>query len=111
MAHDVVRIDTDPTPSLAELAREVRHTGMTVVLREKGEDVAVLSPTTPKRRRQVSPAAGRTSPRRRTKALTADDPLFHHVGTSHADVPDVSGNKHRHLADAYQTKGRGQVYW
>jgi hypothetical protein len=50
MAHEVVRIDIDPTPNLAELAREVRRTQTTVVLQEEGEDVAVLSPARPKRR-------------------------------------------------------------
>ncbi|MGH2587575.1 MAG: hypothetical protein ACRDJE_21870, partial [Dehalococcoidia bacterium] len=90
MARDIVRIDVDPTLTLAELVREVRRTRTPVVLQEEGEDIAVLSPTTPKRRRQVSPA-GRTSTRRRTGSLTADDPLFRHIGTSRADIPAVSG--------------------
>jgi hypothetical protein len=50
MAHEVVRIDVPPTPTLAQLAEEVARTRQPRVLRRGEEDLAVLSPTKPKRR-------------------------------------------------------------
>lgn len=91
-----VDIDSIPPPDVAHLAEEVARTRQPRVLRRGDTDLAVLSPITPARRRRDHP-------------LTTDDPLFRHVGTSQADVTDVSSNTRRSLAEAYERKDRGRT--
>lgn len=53
MTHETTIIDLldlSAMPDLARLAREVHRTRRSIVLRDKDEDVAVLSPAAPKRR-------------------------------------------------------------
>ena len=54
MTREAVLMDLDQTqmPDLVRLAKEVRRTKLPIVLRENGEDVAVLSPASTKRRRR-----------------------------------------------------------
>ena len=54
MTRDAILIDLTQLqmPELARLAQEVRRTQLPIVLRENGEDVAVLSPAKPARRRK-----------------------------------------------------------
>jgi hypothetical protein len=51
MTREAVPLDLRQLPDLARLAREVRRTNTPMVLRENGEDLAVLSPARPKRRK------------------------------------------------------------
>ena len=54
MTREAVPMDLNQIhmPDLARLAKEVRRTKLPIVLRENGEDVAVLSPAKPARRRK-----------------------------------------------------------
>ena len=59
MARDAPPVDISTMPDLARLAEEVARTGTSLVLRRGDEDIAVLSPATPKRRlkgEQLTPA-------------------------------------------------------
>ena len=49
MARAVKPIDVDGVPELVRLAREVRESGEPHVLREGGEDLALLTPVAPTR--------------------------------------------------------------
>ena len=65
MASELAPIDISSMPDLARLADEVRSTKKTRVLRRNNEDVALLVPATPAKRR------------RRAKAVSpADDAAF-----------------------------------
>ena len=50
MTREAVPMDLHQMPDLARLAQEVRRTKLPIVLREDGEDVAILSPAETKRR-------------------------------------------------------------
>ena len=52
MAQELTPIDISTMPELARLAKEVRDTGTPRRLRHGNEDVAILSPTRPPRRRR-----------------------------------------------------------
>ena len=52
MTREAARIDISTMPDLARLAEEVARTRTPRVLRRGDEDLAILSPTTPKRRRR-----------------------------------------------------------
>jgi hypothetical protein len=118
MVREAAPIDVGNLPELARLAEEVARSGRPRRLRRGDTDLAILSPartrerTTPRRgdrRADAKVRPEKPARRRRGGALTAADPLFRHIGTSHADVSDVSNNKHRYLADAYHTKGRNRT--
>ena len=95
MTREAAPVDISTMPDLTKLAEEVARTRQSRVLRRGDTDLAVLSPPPSTRRRRAQP-------------LTTEDPLFRHLGTSQADVADVSSNKHAYLADAYETNGRGR---
>ena len=98
MANESQPIDITTIPELAHLVDEVQRTRRSRVIRRADEVVAVLSPVAP------APKKRRT----RGRVLTEDDPLFALIGIGHSGGPgDVSANKHRYLAEAYQAKGRG----
>jgi hypothetical protein len=114
MTREATRLDISTLPEVARLARAVVQDGRRIVLQDGDRDLAVLSPAPETHRRRPATRA-RTSgpsparPRRRTKSLTTDDPLFRQIGTDRSDYTDVSNNKDRYLADAYEQKGRPQT--
>ncbi len=55
MTRELAPIDVSAMPDVARLAQEVARTRTPIVLREGGEDVAVLSPAPAKRRRAAKP--------------------------------------------------------
>ena len=84
------RIDISSIPELLKLVQEMRQTNEPSILRQEGEDVAMLTPLKPVTKRSV-----------RGKPTTADDPLWKLVGIGHSGRGDVSENKHKYLAEAY----------
>ena len=46
MTREAEPLDVDAIPELARLAREVAHTGRPRLLRENGEDLAIIAPAT-----------------------------------------------------------------
>ena len=84
------RIDISSIPELLKLVQEVQQTNEPTILRQEGEDVAMLTPLKPVTKRSV-----------RGKPTTADDPLWKLVGIGHSGKGDVSENKHKYLAEAY----------
>ena len=90
MAKELKRIDISSIPELVKLAKEVQTTNKPAILRQEGEDVAMLTPIKPVAKRRV-----------RGKPTTADDPLWKLIGIGHSGKGDVSANKHKYLAEAY----------
>lgn len=94
MAKELKPIDVSNVPELLRIAREVRETGESRLLKSDGEELAVLTPVQPPRR---------TRPRR--GSLTKDDPLFSLIGIGRSGIPGgVSGKKHEYLARAYRPR-------
>jgi hypothetical protein len=88
MAQERKHVDISNEPALVKLAKEVRASGVSVVLQIDSEDVAVLTP--PRRQRK-----------RRTGILEPDDPLLDLVGAFESKVPGgVSADKHEALLRA-----------
>lgn len=88
------RIDISRMPELLHLAQEVRSTNESAVLQQESEDLAILSPVTPKKRS-------------RTKAqpVTSADALFRLIGIGKSGIPGgISGKKHEYLARAYRPR-------
>lgn len=91
MAKEPKRIDISAIPELLSIAEEVRRTNETRILKQDGEDLAILTP--------IRPVAKRVA---KGKPTSVDDPLWKLVGIGHSGGPgDVSANKHKYLADAY----------
>jgi hypothetical protein len=95
MARELKPIDITHTPDVLRLAEEVARSGIPRVLRSHDRDVAV-----------ISPAPSKPSRAGRGKRTSRKDALWDIVAIADAadfpDVPDdVSTNKHRYLADAY----------
>jgi hypothetical protein len=84
------RIDISRMPELLSIAQEVRSTNEPRILQQDSEDVAMLTPITPVAKRIV-----------RGKPTSADDPLWKLIGIGHSGKGDISGNKHKYLAEAY----------
>jgi antitoxin (DNA-binding transcriptional repressor) of toxin-antitoxin stability system len=55
MAREAIVIELTTLPDFSRLVREVARNGQRVMLRDNGEDVAVLSPAPAKRRRVRKP--------------------------------------------------------
>ncbi len=92
MAKELKRIDIGSIPELMKLVQEVRRTNEPRILQEESEDVAILSPTRPKKRAKT-----------RGKAVTSEDALFRLIGIGQSGIPGgVSGKKHEYLARAYR---------
>ena len=51
MARESIAVDVDGMPEVVRLARVVRESGTPRVLRQRGEDIAVIRPLPPPRRR------------------------------------------------------------
>ena len=99
MARELRPIDISNNPELLRLAEEVAATQEPRVLRRESEEVAVLMPAPPKKKR-----ASRGRPVPRGKPTTEDDPLWNIIGLAEGPddgITDVSANKLKYLAEAY----------
>jgi hypothetical protein len=86
------RIDISRIPELLHLVQEVRATNESRILQQESEDLAILSPVTPKK-----PSPTKAQP------VTSDDALFRLIGIGKSGTPGgVSGKKHEYLARAYR---------
>lgn len=95
MSKELAPIDVSRTPELLSLARQVKETGERLVLKDNGEELAVIAPLP----RSPLPPKG---VRRKTGIVTKDDSLWNIVGIARTHGPtDVSANKQKYLADAY----------
>jgi hypothetical protein len=99
MSQELGPIDITDNPQLRALAEEVRATGRSRTLVRDDEPVAVLTP----------PASTRGTRRGRRRAA---DPIgflrdIIGLGTAGDGATDVSANKYRYLAEAYQPKKEG----
>jgi hypothetical protein len=90
MAKEPKRIDMSRMPALLQLAHEVQSTNEPAVLQQGSEDLALLSPVTPKRHSKA-----------KSQPVTSDDALFRLIGIGHSGKGDVSEHKHKYLAEAY----------
>jgi hypothetical protein len=95
MVKQAKRLDVTHTPELLRLAEEVAGSDEARVLTRDGEELAILMPA----RKQRS--------RRRSKVESPNQWLANLIGIGASEGPtDVSVNKHKYLADAYQAKSR-----
>lgn len=96
VAREPQPIDIADYPDLVRLVEEIQTSQTPRVLRRGDEDVALLTPVKPKRKRAP-----------RARPVTEDDPLFRLIGTGETGVPGgISGKKHEDLAKAYRTHRR-----
>ena len=98
MAKELKPIDISNTPDLLRLAQEVQRTQQPRVLVTEAEELAVVVPvpSKPKRSRRTKGSANPNEWLLRLIDLGTDAP---------ADRPtDVSSNKHKYLAEAYDAK-------
>jgi hypothetical protein len=98
MAKAIRRIDISNLPEVLRLAEQVKATRAPRLLTSGDRPIAVLTP--------VEPAARSDPNRRRRRTTGPDDPLWNIIGIGDSagspdDPTDVSENKHRYLADAY----------
>lgn len=92
MAKEPKRIDISAIPELLSIAEEVRRTNEPRILKQDSEDLAILSPVTPRKR---SKSKG--------QPVTRDDALFRLIGIGKSNITGgVSGKKHEYLARAYR---------
>ncbi len=95
MAKELMRTDVSDTPEVLRLAEEVQLTQVPRVLVRDAEELAVVMPVSPARRRSS----------RKGRPLTKDDPLFRSIGSASSGIPGgVSGKKHEYLARAYRPR-------
>lgn len=99
MVKELERIDISDVPELLRLAEEVKTSGTPRLLTSGDEAVAVLTPVKPPK-----PPAKRR--KRRDRRTGPDDPLWNIIGIANSagspdDPRDVSENKYKYLADAY----------
>ena len=95
MVREAEHLDVTHAPELLRLAEEVASSREPRVLTRNGEELAVLMP------------ARKQRPRRRAKAESPNQWLANLIGIGASEGPtDVSVNKHKYLADAYQGKLR-----
>jgi hypothetical protein len=84
------RIDISNIPELLSIAQEVRSTNESRILQQDSEDLALLSPVTPKKRSKA-----------KAQPVTSEDALFRLIGTGKSGIPGgISGKKHEYLARA-----------
>jgi hypothetical protein len=99
MANELRPIDISNTPELLRLAEEVQATGKPRMLVREREELAVLVPV------ESSLTSSKPS-RARDRRTSQDDPLWQIIGigdaaASPSDPTDVSENKYKYLAEAY----------
>lgn len=88
MAKVRTHIDISDEPALRELVEELSATGAPVVLQIGDEDVAVLTPTSRRKKK-------------RGGVLRPDDPLFDLIGIMDSGIPGgISEHKHEALLRA-----------
>ena len=91
MAKALRPLDARDIPGLLTIAKEIRDTGQARLIKDNGEDLAIIAPTRPMRRT------------RRTGIVTEDDAVFRLIGIGKSGIPGgVSGKKHEYLARAYR---------
>jgi hypothetical protein len=96
MAQERRAIDVSRVPELLRLAREVSDSGEPCVLAQGDEELAILTPVQPTRRRTRKPGA-----------VTRADSLWDIVGMASSAGPGaVARNKYKYLAEAYADKHR-----
>lgn len=100
MARETKHIDVaklTEIPAWIHLVEEVRTTGERCVIRQAGEDVAIITP--------AKASKHRTS---HSKRLSREDSLWGIVGIGRSEGPsDISSNKHKYLAEAYAAHHSG----
>jgi len=85
-------VNVTTTPEVLRLAQEVARSGVPMMLKTDSEDLAALSPVTPK-----APA------RRRRTDPPARDSLLNIIGIGESAEPtDIAKHKHDYLAEAYE---------
>ena len=97
MAQETRRVDIaemTEAPAWVRLLEEVRTTQSAAILQADGEDVAVLTPARPVRKRIP-----------KGRPTSKDDPLWDIVGIGRSGGPgDVSENVDKYLAEAYMAR-------
>ena len=98
MSREVQRIDVSDLPEVLRLAEQVNASRAPHLLTRGEQVVAMLTP--------VEPTASPRAARRPQRTTSPDDPLWNIIGIGDSagspdDPTDVSENKYRHLADAY----------
>ena len=94
MAEEVRSIDVSEVPDLLRLAEEVHRTNQPRLLKCQDEELAVIMPVKPSRRRG-----------RRTGIITRDDPFFRMIGTGDSGIPGgISGRKYDYFKEAFGAK-------
>ncbi len=92
MARELKSVDITDLPDVQKVADLVCHVNEPMVLRQGGEDVAILHPMTRSRTRRIG----------RGKPFTLDDPLWSLVGAGSSGLGDVSQNKDKYLAEDHR---------
>ncbi|MCL5075748.1 MAG: hypothetical protein M1136_08925 [Chloroflexi bacterium] len=90
MARELKTIDISNIPELLRIVEEVRATHEPRVLKRDNEEVAILTPTHPTKKRIP-----------RDKPFTKNDSLWNLIGIGHSGLGNISENKHKYLAEAY----------
>jgi hypothetical protein len=91
MATEPEYLDIRDEPEILRLVEEVRKGNRPCVLTRADEQLAVITPLQPTRRRK-----------RRTGIITRDDPLYKMVGTGKSGIPGgISGRKYDHFRRAF----------
>ncbi len=97
MYDEAMPLDIADSAELLKLAEEVHASGRPRLLKRGDQSLALLTP--------VQPTKARRRRRSRSKPLDRSDPLFNIIGILHWEGPtDVSENKHRYLAEAYEAE-------
>ena len=104
MAHELRPFDISGSPELLRLAEEVQATKQPRVLVRDSEELAVVVPV-------ESTTLGPKPKRARDRRTSQDDPLWQIIGMGDAagsenDPTDVSDNKYKYLAQAYDPAHR-----
>lgn len=89
VAREFKSIDVSNAPKLLRLAEEARASQEPRVLRRDGEDLAVVRPIKPRRRR--IPRGG---------PFARNDPPWNLAGADASGHADVSEHKHKYLAES-----------
>ena len=86
-------VDIGNIPELLRLAEEVNASKEPRVLRRNGEDLAILMPAKPSRKKA------------KRGPVTEEDALFRLIGIGKSGIPGgVSGKKHQYLARVYRPR-------
>jgi hypothetical protein len=90
-------VDVKATPEISRLAHEVAQSGVPVLLKDDGEELAILMPASKSRQRSGLP----------DPSAATGDSLLNIIGIGESHEPtDVARHKHEYLAEAYEVAGR-----